>query len=485
MKRGILTIALAVLSLMGSRAQQAYELVSLTSTTVKANDGNTYRGEKGRIKVPENRENENSEWLELPFFRMKTEHERPLAPIFIFEGGPGDDPSALQRLSEFAPILKAFAERSDVVLVDQRGNGGAIPKLSCPNTLQFSLDTPLDLSTFRKVYRKYMEDCSGSWQKKGRDLSGYNVISMADDVEALRQAMSYGKVMLFGGSFGSHHALAYIKRYPENVDRILLDSPEGLPHTVKLPSSADEILEQLSGLVKTNAELSQEIPSFTDLVRDVLEGLEQHPIRVSTTHPITSKEVHIVLGKFDLQFITGIDLGRRAYRELPYRYLQMKKGDYSWLASRAIHLRLAHIESLMAALTDCASATASDRMLAVQTEAKEAILGNALNNVIFEVMDILPIKDISKELNQYFKSGIPIVLICGRQDARTPVSNAEEILEVFTNGRLVVVEHGSHDLFSEALDQLLPIMQGYLKAEHPLEFVVPERIVAPLNLRTR
>lgn len=486
MKKGLLYGIIGLLCLVNCFGQQVdYTLSALEQHTVTAVDGIMYTGESGWIKVPENRDSKTSKFIELPFFRIKTEHKDPLPPIFIFEGGPGDDPSALERLAEFAPLLYSFTSRSDLVLVDQRGNGRAKPKLNCPGTLGFALDAPLSMATFRRVYREYMGDCSNSWQERQHDLSGYNVMSMADDTEAVRQALSYGKIMLFGGSFGSHHALAYVKKYPKQVDRILLDSPEGLKHTIKLPYTADKILNQLSELVKTNAELSKEIPSFIDLVQEILKQLEESPVTVKTRHPISNTEVDIVLGKLDLQLVTAQDLGRRAYRALPYHYLQMKNGDYSWLAARAIGMRLNHSESLMAALTDGASGLASQRRGLVKQQAKDAILGDALNNVIFDVLDVLPLKDISKDLNDYFKCSVPLVLICGSQDARTPVSNAKEILENFENARLVIVEHGSHDLYSEALEQLAPLMIGYLSAEDPMKFKIPEEIVAPLDLKMR
>ena len=127
-------------------------------------------------------------------------------------------------------------------------------------------------------------------------------------------------------------------------------------------------------------------------------------------HPETEKEVEIVVGKFDLQMATAMALGRMRYRELPYYYLQMKSGDYSWLASMSIGLRQANgnVGALMASLTDCASGVASKRKEKVSRQAQDAILGDALNNVIFEVCDLLPLRDLNDELEikLYFKSSI-------------------------------------------------------------------------------
>lgn len=420
-----------------------------------------------------------------PLFSNKNKIYYPASPIFVLEGGPGDNPSVMQKLEDIIPPLSLFASRSDVVLLDQRGNGNSKPSLSCENSFNLPLDLPLDTKNFKREYRNYIQECSRYWKERNRDLEGYNVISMADDIEALRKALDYEKIMLFGGSFGSHHGLAYIKKYPDHVDRASLDSPEGLQHTIKLPYEVDKVLLQLSDLVKEDPVLSKKIPSFINLVKETLDRLEKNPVKVKVLHPETKKELEIVVGKLDLQMATAMTLGRIGYRELPYQYLQMKSGDYSWLANWSFGLRRANgnVGSLMAALTDCASGITSKRKQEVSKQAQDAILGDALNNVIFEVCDLLPLKDLTDDLELDFRSKIPLLVICGSQDAKTPIRNGMEIIQNFENSRLLVVTHGSHDLFPEAFDTLAPLIIGFLSAKDPLKYVLPEEIETPLNLK--
>ncbi len=481
----VLASFLFVLSCKGQNG--SYLLKSIEPHTVITNDGKNYSGEIGSIHVLENRENPEAKVIEIPFFRIKTKSSNPKPPIFILAGGPGDNPSIIQQLADLIEPISLFAIRSDVVIMEQRGNGNSNPSLSCENSFNLPLDLPLNKERFTKEYRKYIQECSRYWKERNRDLQGYNVVSMADDMEELRKLLDYEKIMLFGGSFGSHHGLTYIKRYPNSVDRASLDSPEGLQHTIKLPYEVDKVLMQLSALVKRDSILSKKIPSFVDLVKETLHHLEKNPVKSKVINPVTEKEVEIVLGKLDLQLATAMTLGRMGYRDLPYYYLQMESGDYSWLANRSIGLRRANgnMGSLMAALTDCASGVTSKRKPEVSRQAKDAILGDALNNVIFEVCDLLPLKDLTHDLELNFTSKIPLLVICGSQDAKTPVRNGMEIMNNFENSRLLVVKNGSHDLFRETFDSLAPIMIGFLSAEDPLKFVLPEEIEAQLNLNVK
>ena len=151
MKKSFAISLISVLWILSCKAQNnSNELRSIEPYTVTANDGNTYSGEIGSLKVLENRDNPKSGFIEIPFFRIKTRSSNPLPPIFVLEGGPGDNPSAMQQLEEIVPALSLFATRSDVVLIDQRGNGNSKPNLSCKNSFNLSLDLPLDMESLKR-----------------------------------------------------------------------------------------------------------------------------------------------------------------------------------------------------------------------------------------------------------------------------------------------------------------------------------------------
>ena len=66
-----------------------------------------------------------------------------------------------------------------------------------------------------------------------------SVNEMADDVEALRQALGLNRVTIFGHSFGAAVALNYAMRHPDNVKRLILVSASA---TVENPAEAEKRL---------------------------------------------------------------------------------------------------------------------------------------------------------------------------------------------------------------------------------------------------
>jgi pimeloyl-ACP methyl ester carboxylesterase len=89
-------------------------------------------------------------------------------------------------------------------------------------------------------------------ERKGIDLAAFTTEENADDVEALRMALGVKSLTLIAGSYGSHLALAVIRRHSNHLERAILFGTEGLDQTFKLPSNVQATLEKLAALVRAD-----------------------------------------------------------------------------------------------------------------------------------------------------------------------------------------------------------------------------------------
>jgi pimeloyl-ACP methyl ester carboxylesterase len=134
--------------------------------------------------------------------------------VVALAGGPGQ---AALPLAEFIAqaIAPALGSR-DLLVFDQRGTGASDP-LSCPVFEVFSTQPASQL----------FEQCAS---EIGPARGGFTTQESVQDIEALRQAGGYEKLVLYGTSFGTKVAEQYAERYPQNVEALVLDSvvpPEG------------------------------------------------------------------------------------------------------------------------------------------------------------------------------------------------------------------------------------------------------------------
>jgi pimeloyl-ACP methyl ester carboxylesterase len=127
-------------------------------------------------------------------------------------GGPGQ--AALPISKDFAQILTPAITDRDLLIYDQRGTGSS-GVLSCSSLSR-------DTTVFKAA--------AGCASELGGTRGFYRTAESVADIEALRVAGGYAKLVLFGVSYGTKVAEAYAAAYPQNVEALVLDSvvlPEG------------------------------------------------------------------------------------------------------------------------------------------------------------------------------------------------------------------------------------------------------------------
>ncbi|HEY9906774.1 MAG TPA: alpha/beta fold hydrolase [Thermosynechococcaceae cyanobacterium] len=99
--------------------------------------------------------------------------EKPVA--FLVHGGPGADHTS------FKPTFSALSQKMQLVFFDHRGQG----------------------------------------RSARGDKETYTLENNVEDMEALRQHLGLGKIVVIGVSYGGMVALTYASRYPENVSHLI------------------------------------------------------------------------------------------------------------------------------------------------------------------------------------------------------------------------------------------------------------------------
>jgi pimeloyl-ACP methyl ester carboxylesterase len=147
-------------------------------------------------------------------------------PIIWNTGGPGG--SAIDDYGDFLATSPLRNDR-DIVLVDQRGSGHSFPALDCPDLPQTEEGTVFDEAYYGRIGAALVA-CSSKFGAQGIDLSAFNPIESAMDVEDLRVALGYGKVNLYGVSYGSLVAQETLRRYSPSIRSVVLDGvfPPGI-----------------------------------------------------------------------------------------------------------------------------------------------------------------------------------------------------------------------------------------------------------------
>jgi pimeloyl-ACP methyl ester carboxylesterase len=148
--------------------------------------------------------------LELHVERIRARAKPARGTMIVLSGGPGEGISAAT--DDYADSLRSVLATHDLILVDQRGTGlsGA---LRCPPSLELA-DTTAD-------FGREIAACGAAL---GSRLALYTTSDVVDDLEEVRRVLGVERVSLAGVSYGTRIALAYAERYPQHVERLVLDS---------------------------------------------------------------------------------------------------------------------------------------------------------------------------------------------------------------------------------------------------------------------
>jgi len=418
----------------------------------------------GLLQVPLQHGAPDGRSIELGFVRLEGRATPAGAPVVFLTGGPGLSGIRAGQ-GRLYPLFDSLRDRSDVILLDQR----AYPPSDPPTDKPIGHPFPTDRAVTREEYlRSIAHTVRGEAAKlvaKGISLEALNTNESADDVAALVRALygnragtersSQPRVALLGWSYGSHLAMAVIKRHEALVASVVLAAPEGPDHTYKRPIRIQEHLERIAERVRARAAPGESPFDLVATLARVLERLEREPVRVTMRRDelegVADAPYEVVIGRFDLEWIISEGLADpRVLRRLPVWLSRMERGDFSMIGTErllrgsfeALRFELPH--TVHRYCMDCASGATAKRRAQIDREVSETLLGRTIDFPLPEICDALGCPDLGDEFRAPPRSRVPVLFITGTLDCRTPAENVADLAPGFSNHRHVVVEDAGH-----------------------------------------
>ncbi|HEY0517212.1 MAG TPA: alpha/beta hydrolase [Solirubrobacteraceae bacterium] len=376
--------------------------------------------------------------------------------IIALAGGPGQ--AAVPFAEQFGELLGRVAATRDLIVFDQRGTGLSQP-LSC-RAFDGHL-SPVQVSSA-------VGSCAA---QLGPPRAFYTSADTVADIEAIRQAGGYEKLVLYGTSYGTKVAELYAQAHPNRVEGLVLDSvvTPGGPDTLERPTFA-ALPSVLRSICRRRACRGVTRDPFGDLGR-LVARMRRAPLRVR---------------------VPGIHGHRRELRLRPAPLLEMLlAGDFSGA------LRAAFVTDVRAAVqgdtapigrlfATAASAESEgeefdgplyfattceeqsfpfDRAAspAARLAAARAAAGAlpASTFAPFSASDAIGLSDIPacarwpypKTLAPAPSSAplpaVPTLILSGSEDLRTPTANARELAREIPGSHLLVVPYTGHSVLGE------------------------------------
>ena len=202
-------------------------------------------------------------------------------PVLVLAGGPGQSAIAVAPL--LLPRLARLNNRRDLVFIDQRGTGKSAP-LFCADESKLPMAQALDPAAQWQRLQQCRQELA---RLPHGDMRFYTTTIAMQDFEAVRQQLGVPQWNLIGASYGSRAALEYLRQFPAQVRRTVIDGVA--PPDMVLPASfsTDGQAALDASFSACEKDLLGCAKQFPRLRRDWAALLQSLPGRISVKHPLT------------------------------------------------------------------------------------------------------------------------------------------------------------------------------------------------------
>ncbi|MDN3640480.1 alpha/beta hydrolase [Simiduia curdlanivorans] len=272
----------------------------------------------------ENPKDPNSKTFTLHAARLNALTPSQKSPLVFLAGGPGQ--SAIEVGGQVGLVLKALLADRDIVFLEQRGTGSS-NGFKCEAENEDIYADLFNASISQTLAKTCIENFSG-------DLSQYNTPNAIDDFAAMVVAMGYGKINLYGGSYGTRAALVFMRAYPDLIDSVVLDSIAPVQTIVgPFASHGYRALNLLFDECEATPTCNNSFPQLRQHYWELWQQVKRAPIDTTIFHPTSLQTQRFQLDTSKLFQLTISNLYSQQQRQLlPIVISQAQQQNYAPLA---------------------------------------------------------------------------------------------------------------------------------------------------------
>ncbi len=361
-------------------------------------------------------------------------------PVVPLAGGPGQ--GAVQFYSAYAAAFEPMRRNRDILLVDQRGTGES-SRMDCPVE-----DDILEGEYSIEETVRFTNDCL---EQLPHDPAWFTTSVAVSDLEAVRQALGYSALNLYGVSYGTRVAQHFARRYPQSTRTIVLDgvAPPQLALGPEIATESQKAVDNILARCAADAACNERFPDVQRSFSTLVEQLRAEPRLLSVPNPSTGRLEELSFGSLELAgAVRLLAYTPSSIALMPLLIHEAANGNLVPLASQyqmtvislADALSLGMHNSILCSedvpfydeATIDYEAIAASYMGAMQVEALQAICS------------VWPKGPVDAGFKVPLATDTPVLLLSGDADPITPPRYADLAMVDLDNARHIIGRHQGH-----------------------------------------
>jgi pimeloyl-ACP methyl ester carboxylesterase len=396
----------------------------------------------GTLEVPENRDAPQGRKITLTVAVLAANTLSPRSdPLFMLAGGPGQ---AATYLGPFAARMADVRKDRDIVLVDQRGTGRSSPLACRALKEEETFGAAFDLDVVPRA-----ADCARELAALGIDPAQYTTAAWVEDLDAVRAALGYAKINLWGGSYGTRVALEYLRRHPDRVRSAVLDgvAPPSMIVSFDVWTARDRAVDRVVEGCAGSPTCRAAHPDLAATLASIRARLGAAGRDVAVTDPRTGAvETRRVTFDHVIAALQPLTYAPELAALMPEIIGSAASGDYAPLftAAQLVAGNLAEQMNLALHYSVTCAEDAPRLSVGGVRAALEGVRSEALVRRTLAVCDVWPRGKVPLDATTPVRSDVPVLILSGGLDPVTPPANGAEVARTLPHSRHVVARGFGH-----------------------------------------
>jgi pimeloyl-ACP methyl ester carboxylesterase len=399
----------------------------------------------GRLPVPADRARPDAGSLDLFVARVPALKPNPAADaLALINGGPGA--SAVDLYVDMPGAFAAVLLERDILLVDQRGTGRSAP-LTC--ALDEQPPPELDLARVAAATRRCLATLSA-------DPRPFTTSVAVEDLEAVRRALGYPQLNLYGVSYGTRVAQHYLRRYPASVRSLVLDgvTPPDQALGPDIAGNAQAALDRLFARCQADPHCSARFPDPAAQLARLAARLRSAAVTLALPDPLTGRPEETL---FSHAHLVGT-LRMLSYAPETAALIPLVVDEAEARANfLPLALQARRVERELGAALNVAmhntvvcseDAPFYGDLAAIQAALTDTYLGADQVRMLATICAVWPTGPIDPDLRLPLRSDAPVLLLSGELDPVTPPAYAVRAQTQLSNSRHLIAAGQGHGVIA-------------------------------------
>jgi len=342
-------------------------------------------------------------------------------PVVPIAGGPGQ--GSIQFYTSYYRAFEDARRNRDILLIDQRGTGESA-SMDC----EFD-DDIVDGEYSLELTIEYTGRCLDELPYDPRFFTTSVAVT---DMEAVREALAYPSLNLYGVSYGTRVAQHFARRYPDSTRTVIIDGvvPPQISLGPEIATESQRAVDKILARCASNESCNERFPDLAEDFARVVRDLREIGVEINVPHPSTGRPEEVVFGS--AEFSAAIRL--LAYHPnsmalMPLLIHEAGKGNLVPLGSQYMMTMIAMMDALSLGMHNAVMCTEDvpfyDKSTIDYDGIEASYMGMFQLEALEAICSVWPAGPIDEGFKEPLASSLPVLLLSGGADPITPPRYAD------------------------------------------------------------